>query len=120
MPIDYSKYNPLWKEKIRPEILKRDNYKCVKCSAQHKSKGYRDQNNIFHECDQFQIDWAKRNNIKIIRIILTVAHLDHDRTHDEYSNLASLCQRCHLNHDRADNILKRKSKVLFTGVNPKN
>ena len=35
------------------------------------------------------------------RIILTVAHLDRDCTNNDRSNLAALCQRCHLNHDRA-------------------
>lgn len=35
------------------------------------------------------------------KIVLTVAHLDRDRTNNDPSNLAALCQRCHLNHDRA-------------------
>jgi len=34
------------------------------------------------------------------RIVLTVAHLDHDPTHNYESNLAALCQKCHLAHDR--------------------
>ena len=36
-----------------------------------------------------------------IRIILTVAHLDRDTHNNNRDNLAALCQRCHLNHDRA-------------------
>jgi hypothetical protein len=46
---------------------------------------------------------------------LTVAHLDivlpdgthvskHDKSHRHEEALASLCQRCHLNYDRADHI----------------
>jgi len=43
------------------------------------------------------------------RIILTVAHLDRDRTNNALENLAALCQRCHLNHDRqAQHIPHRK------------
>lgn len=34
------------------------------------------------------------------KIIITVAHLDRDRANNEPENLAALCQRCHLNHDR--------------------
>jgi 5-methylcytosine-specific restriction endonuclease McrA len=34
-----------------------------------------------------------------IRIVLTIAHLDHDTTNNEMSNLAALCQRCHLRYD---------------------
>jgi hypothetical protein len=33
------------------------------------------------------------------RVVLTVAHLDHDPTHNERRNLRVLCQRCHLTWD---------------------
>jgi hypothetical protein len=32
-------------------------------------------------------------------VVLTIAHLDHDTTNNEDSNLAALCQRCHLTYD---------------------
>ena len=34
-----------------------------------------------------------------VRIVLTVAHLDHTPEHNDPENLAALCQRCHLTHD---------------------
>lgn len=34
-----------------------------------------------------------------LKVILTVAHVDHDPTHNDEENLAALCQRCHLRHD---------------------
>lgn len=37
---------------------------------------------------------------RVFRIVLTVAHLNHDRTDNRPENLAALCQRCHLLHDR--------------------
>ena len=36
---------------------------------------------------------------KIARIVLTVAHLDHDPSHSDPANLRALCQRCHNRHD---------------------
>jgi 5-methylcytosine-specific restriction endonuclease McrA len=33
------------------------------------------------------------------RVVLTVAHLDHNPQHSERSNLRALCQRCHLRYD---------------------
>jgi len=33
------------------------------------------------------------------RVMLTVAHLDHDTTNNDPGNLRALCQRCHLTHD---------------------
>ena len=43
---------------------------------------------------------------RAVRVVLTVAHLDHDTQNNDDSNLLSLCQRCHLRLDReqhADN-----------------
>lgn len=37
--------------------------------------------------------------MRIIRIVLTVAHLDHDETNCADENLKALCQRCHLTYD---------------------
>jgi hypothetical protein len=34
-------------------------------------------------------------------VILTTAHMDHDKTNNDLSNLRALCQRCHLTHDLA-------------------
>lgn len=32
-------------------------------------------------------------------VVLTVAHLDHNPTHNHLANLAALCQRCHNRYD---------------------
>ena len=42
------------------------------------------------------------------RVVLTVAHVhDHAPENVEPANLAALCQRCHLNHDRKHHIAVR-------------
>jgi len=35
------------------------------------------------------------------RVVLTIAHLDHDPTNNDPANLRALCQRCHNTHDSA-------------------
>jgi len=42
------------------------------------------------------------------KVVLTTAHLDHDTSHNDYSNLKSSCQRCHFAHDRHDNLKRRR------------
>lgn len=72
-------------------------------------------------------DWVECFGVKepgSTKIILTVAHLDRDTRNNERSNLAALCQRCHLNHDRAAQHIpnrrygkghaKEQQKKLFT------
>lgn len=38
--------------------------------------------------------------LRIVRIVLTVGHLDHTPENCDPSNLRAWCQRCHLNYDR--------------------
>lgn len=78
MPCDYSKYPKNWKE-IRARILEREAHKCKFCSAENYS-------------------WVQREH-KPVRIILTIAHLNHDINDNRDENLAALCQRCHIRHD---------------------
>ena len=33
------------------------------------------------------------------RVVLTVAHLDHNTANNDLANLRALCQACHLRHD---------------------
>lgn len=42
------------------------------------------------------------------RVVLTVAHLKPPKSDCRPENLVALCQRCHLNYDRADHIRNRR------------
>lgn len=39
--------------------------------------------------------------LRIVRIVLTVAHLDHQPENCAEQNLKAMCQRCHLRYDQA-------------------
>lgn len=41
-------------------------------------------------------------------IVLTTAHLDHNKNNNHFSNLSALCQKCHLKHDLKHHIQNRK------------
>ena len=40
-------------------------------------------------------------------MVLATAHLDHDPAHNHPHNLKSLCQRCHMQHDRPHHLAQR-------------
>ena len=126
MPCDYSTYPPNWKSEIRPDILTRDNNACKFCGLPNHSTGFRQSNGDFqpyeptldfHEAKKI----AKAVGLRLIKIVLTIAHLDHDNTNNDYDNLAALCQRCHILHDKdqhaanakATNQKKKKQTTLF-------
>ena len=46
------------------------------------------------------------------RVVLATAHRDHDPTNNRPRNLAALCQRCHLAHDRQEH-RRRRWLTLF-------
>jgi len=106
--MNYKKYHPDWRDVIRPAILKRDNYKCRHCHVQHKALVYRKSDGTYHECDEFEYNWAKANQKKPFQLFLQVAHMDHDKGNNNHDNLMSLCPRCHGKFDKAHKMMQRK------------
>jgi 5-methylcytosine-specific restriction endonuclease McrA len=119
MPIkDKSLYPPDWKQ-IRQRILERDGHRCKHCGVENYAVGAR-------TVDGEWMDERSINNLnssegealfghfpKIIKIVLTIAHLNHDPTDNRDENLSALCQKCHLNHDKdqhKENARKTRNK----------
>lgn len=108
MPIDYTKYNSEWFTRIRPEALEKAKHKCEICGVKNYAIGYRDKEGNFVECDLFMQAWARNNNFRVFKIILTISHQDHDIDNNEPENLKALCQKHHLQHDQEQHIMNRK------------
>jgi hypothetical protein len=47
------------------------------------------------------------------RVILAAAHLDHNPGNNRRRNLRSLCQRCHMIHDRPHHLAQRRITYLL-------
>ncbi len=45
--------------------------------------------------------------IRVTKVVLATAHLDHDPTNNHPKNLKALCQRCHMVHDREEHRRRR-------------
>lgn len=97
MPIRYSDYHPDWKE-ISKRIRERDGQKCKQCGVSNGAIGCRDQDGNFYTEEDIDQDGVIPGAVlgKAIKIVLTVAHIDHCTANNADSNLISLCQRCHL------------------------
>lgn len=89
---------------IRLRILNRAQYACEWCGRRDHERqfvgpdgSWVDVNVAFVELngDGIEVpdDW------RLVKTVLTTAHLDHDPTNNDDANLASLCQKCHLTYD---------------------
>jgi len=126
MPCDYKNYPANWKTEIRPSILARANNCCEWCGVKNHS--------IIHRFGKGKDEWVywpdgmesevwTLDGKKSTKIILTIAHLDHDKENHNVGldRLAALCQKCHLGHDikhhmanqKANRIKKKKLQYLF-------
>jgi hypothetical protein len=124
MPIDYKKYPKNWKTEIRPAVLERAGNKCEFCGIKNHSiiKRLPDgtwRNPCQTEWDMIysRIKYCHSNMTEslkyhgFIRVVLTIAHLDHDECNHEVKldRLAALCQLCHLRYDAKE---KYRRKML--------
>ncbi len=103
------RYSEHWRERIRPAVLRRDNYKCTQCGALNHSTGYYDKKDAFIICDALMQSWAVKNGVKLVTVHLQVAHLDQNPSNNEMDNLKTFCPRHHFKFDHAFNALKRKA-----------
>lgn len=102
-PENRAKYPANWKD-IRRSILSRASHRCEKCGLLNGWIGYRDDGGKFH----FVASWGNvkdweghATGFHLIKIVLTIAHLDHSPENCDPSNLRAWCQKCHLTHDAA-------------------
>lgn len=113
MPINYKEYPINWKTVIRPAILNRAKDCCEFCGVKNHS--------LIHRYGKGLNDWRywpegmeseawSEDGLKSTKVILTVAHLDHDKlNHDvKLDRLKALCQKCHLRYDMSHHIANRR------------
>ena len=128
MPIDYSRYPPDWKKEIVPRILERAGHKCENCGlanyqdvwsiplrvcevSRYKVRRFW----VTNEGDYIRMKpFSQGGNIKKVRVVLTIAHLDHDETNHDVADdrLKAWCQSCHLNYDAKEKMRRIMSKEV--------
>lgn len=116
-PENRDRYPPDWPQ-IRARILARAGNACERCRVQNHAVGARRRRSDREFLPALPLGeiglplvWPKpgteawcgmgehREWRRMIRIVLTVAHLDHTPENCDESNLLALCQRCHLAHE---------------------
>ena len=114
MPMNRSLYPSNWEE-IRERVRHRADDRCEWCGVANHAYGARDRNDVWH--DQASIDHMNSTDgeilfggayPKIIRIVCTTMHLDHDTRNNDPNNLRFACQRCHLRHDAAHHAINAR------------
>jgi hypothetical protein len=92
MPIkkeNIKRYPANWNEISKDIRFNRAGNKCEKCGIQ---------NYIY--INKYTREICLRDESNAIRVVLTVAHLDHQPENCDYSNLMAMCQKCHNIYDR--------------------
>lgn len=119
MPCNYKDYPSDWKE-IRAAVMARAEHRCEFCGLEQYAQGYRTIDGVFMGADEC-LNSKELEGHRIIRIVLTVAHLDHDTANSDMGNLVLLCQQCHNRYDakhRAKNAAEtRRRKSEFASKN---
>lgn len=108
--MEFNKYSEDWNDKIRPGILKRDNYKCQECGVVHKRYIIRDKTGGWKYIEKVEYEEYCSLKMRVYRIFLQVAHLDSNKDNNEDSNLRTMCLWCHLRYDKSWKQLLRIAK----------
>ena len=109
-----NRYPKGWRD-IRARILGRAHDCCEQCGVFNHDWGYRGELGEFHRVRKRPLrdagyrqppfdlsmhdDYWNTKTVRVIEIVLTIAHLDHIPENCDDANLKALCQRCHLRYD---------------------
>lgn len=113
-PENKARYPVNWPE-ISASIRERAEHKCEKCGVPNYEYGGRAPDGSWHKAlplgeKLLRLEWPQPGEyafcegwptkLRIVRIVLTVAHLNHTPEDCRPENLKCWCQRCHLFYDR--------------------
>jgi len=106
-PENKLRYPKNWKEISKDIRFNRAENKCEFCGIENYSF-----------VDRTSREYSLPDEENAVRIVLTVAHLDHTPENCDYQNLKALCQKCHNNYDskhrkETRNITKNKGQLEF-------
>lgn len=127
-PIDYSQYPENWKTEIRPAVLKRageirnDEGEIIQEATCEEEGCGCINHSLIHRTGPGKTDWepwpegmaseaADLDGKKCTKIVLTIAHLDHDKSNHDVTidRLKALCQKCHFRYDLKLHITNRNA-----------
>jgi hypothetical protein len=119
-PENKARYPANWKTEIRPRILKRAENAagwpcCEGCGVANYAQGWWQDDGSFYD-NAGVIE--PPNGERIIKIILTIAHLSDEIEDCSDENLKAWCQRCHNRYDmpaRAAGIKARRHATRASG-----
>lgn len=124
MPIrdeEKARYPKDWPE-ISRRIREREGNRCKWCKAPNGEAVVRAEDGSSYMLAEGQVHDAATGEYlgrargseypgyRMVKIVLTVAHLDHRPENVADDNLAALCQRCHLHYDRHHHASTRRSR----------
>jgi hypothetical protein len=100
-------YRVHWRKVVRPRILERAKHRCEQCGAPDRYltlRGPAGTWRLLLGCDWHtaiggNLTSEPEGRKRTVRIVLTVAHLNHVAGDDRDENLKALCQWCHLHYD---------------------
>ena len=114
-----SLYPADWRELSRKVRFERAGGKCQRCGRRHgeiirvlpDGRWFDDRMKTWRNGQGRPARWPdieEAIRLRETRVVLAAAHLDHNPRHNRWRNLKSLCQRCHLVHDRAHHLAQRR------------
>ena len=100
-PENRARYPKNWKE-IRQAILNRAYNRCEFCGVQNgvwRTKPMWGRKGFVYIHKHKAAEAAAKGQ-ELTKIVLTIAHLDHQPENNDPANLRALCQKCHNDYDR--------------------
>ncbi len=99
MPMNRAEYPDDWEDISHHIRFERAGNRC-ECTGQCEIEHFKESWGLFDDWKRCEAINGCSHPVTESKVVLTVAHLDHDKMNSDESNLLAMCQRCHLTYDR--------------------
>jgi hypothetical protein len=94
-----NQYPENWADEIRPNILRRDGYKCRRCKVAHRQRQAKRVGWEWFNIDKAELNFYTQSGYQTRTVYLQVAHLNHVKMDCAPDNLVTWCPTCHHAND---------------------
>ena len=100
-------YSQDWVDIVRPNVLRRDKYRCTHCGLSNRVRYTIEGNKRVVLDDAWLVNRYTALGFKVLKVQLQIAHQCNTKACCNESHLITLCSSCHLRYDKHIHVITR-------------
>lgn len=99
------------------QIIRKQNYKCVKCKVKQHAKAIKKEDGSYQEVDEFQENFYRQIGVKILKIYLRLVQFTNFEDNPDFTSAYVMCPKCAQEQiNKREKIKRPATETEFEGI----